>query len=52
MLHERGPRPWYGRCPFFASTTFQVRPTHGTYHCFGRCNAGTARTSNARVEGS
>ncbi|TKG57562.1 CHC2 zinc finger domain-containing protein [Prauserella endophytica] len=50
VLREHAPGQWSGRCPFCSSTTFRVRPAHGTYHCFGCGEGGTAPTFTARIQ--
>ena len=49
-LRPSGQGRLRGLCPFCGSTAFNVRPGHGTFHCFGCGQGGDGRVFAARIE--
>uniref|UniRef100_UPI003F49B125 CHC2 zinc finger domain-containing protein n=1 Tax=Amycolatopsis sp. CA-293810 TaxID=3239926 RepID=UPI003F49B125 len=48
-LSPLGDSQLQGACPFCGSRAFRVRPTHGTFHCFGCGAGGDARMFAAQI---
>lgn len=49
-LRPSGDGQLQGVCPFCGSTAFRVRPSHGTFHCFGCGDGGDGRTFATKIE--
>ncbi|MCI2422700.1 CHC2 zinc finger domain-containing protein [Saccharopolyspora sp. K220] len=50
VLRQHGAGQLRGACPFCGSSMFRVRPSHGTFHCFGCGEGGDAAAFTARFD--